>query len=72
MEELWTKYGDTMEKPSCLGVLYRGFPSFLWRVLNEYRSEFQKRLADELRWIKLFLKKYKIMKVVLKSKCKDN
>jgi hypothetical protein len=25
MEELWTKYGDTMEKPFCLGVLYGEF-----------------------------------------------
>ncbi|NWJ51241.1 MAG: hypothetical protein HXX14_10280 [Bacteroidetes bacterium] len=33
MEELWTKYGDTMDKTICLGTALGYFPINLWRAL---------------------------------------
>jgi len=40
MEEVWTKYGDTMDKPICVGKLYGRFILKIEEGLNDDKLKF--------------------------------
>jgi len=46
MEELWTKYGDTMDKPIYLGTALGCFPINLWRALYSILALIAQRFRD--------------------------
>ncbi|NWJ50019.1 MAG: hypothetical protein HXX14_04065 [Bacteroidetes bacterium] len=64
MEELWTKYGDIMDKPICIGKILKRFIICVWGDSNEDRNKFSDTLINDQNWIKVLSKKQKTMKMV--------